>query len=70
MTRRQVEGFITHRLDMRKAATVSAGARAAAVLKWMLREEEVTVNPMAGLEAPIVPEQPVPVLEVGRSGRC
>ena len=65
VTRRQVEAFVRHRLDLRKPATVSAEFRALQQFwKWMLREDEITVNPMVGLEAPIVPEQPVPVLEV------
>ena len=65
VTRRQVEAFVRQRLGVRKPATVSAEFRALQQFwKWMVREDEITVNPMVGLEAPIVPEQPVPVLEV------
>jgi integrase/recombinase XerC len=65
VTRRHMEAFITHRLALRKPATVSAEFRALQQFwKWMVREDEITINPMTGLEAPIVPEQPVPVLDV------
>jgi trehalose-6-phosphate synthase len=65
LTRRWAEAFVRQRLAVRKPATVSAEFRALQQFwKWMLREDEVTVNPMVGLEAPTVPEQPVPVLEV------
>jgi integrase/recombinase XerC len=69
VTRRHMEAFITHRLGMRKPATVSAEFRALQQFwKWMVREDEIATNPMAGLEAPIVPEQPVPVLHPTRPG--
>jgi site-specific recombinase XerC len=31
--------------------------------KWAVSEEEVTASPMARMSAPIVPDQPVPVLD-------
>jgi site-specific recombinase XerD len=63
--RRDVEAFVTHRLTKVKAATVSVEYRALQQFwRWMVREEEVDRSPMDGMEAPIVPEQPVPVLDV------
>jgi site-specific recombinase XerD len=65
VTRRDIEGFVTARLAQVKPATVSADFRALQQFwKWMLQEDEIAVNPMIGLEAPIVPEQPVDVLDV------
>jgi site-specific recombinase XerD len=65
VTRRDIEAFVRHRLERVKPATVSADFRALQqFFKWMLREEEIDRNPMDGVEAPMVPEQPVPVLEV------
>ncbi|MDP9092271.1 MAG: tyrosine-type recombinase/integrase, partial [Actinomycetota bacterium] len=52
-----------HRLAQAKPATVSVDFRALQqFFKWLVREEEISANPMAGADAPIVPEQPVPVL--------
>ncbi|MCW2496438.1 tyrosine-type recombinase/integrase [Jatrophihabitans sp.] len=65
VSRRDIEAFVRARLDRVKPATVSADFRALQqFFKWMLREEEIDKNPMDGAQAPIVPEQPVPVLEV------
>lgn len=65
VTRRHIEGFVRWRLEQVKAATVSADFRALQqFFKWLTREEEIDRNPMDGAEAPLVPEQPVPVLEV------
>lgn len=73
VTRRDVEAYLRHRLDTPhrrtgkpiKPATVSVEYRALQQFwKWMVREEEIGQNPMDGAEAPIIPEQPVPVLEV------
>jgi site-specific recombinase XerD len=64
-TRRDVEAFVRHRLERVKPATVSADFRALQQFwKWMVREEEIVRSPMEGAQAPIVPEQPLPVLEV------
>jgi site-specific recombinase XerD len=63
--RRDLEAFITERLGKVKPATVSVEYRALQQFwRWMLREEEIDRSPMDGMDAPIVPEQPVPVLEV------
>jgi len=65
VTRRDVEAFVTARLGKVKPATVSADFRALQqFFKWLVREDEIGANPMAGAEAPIVPEQPVDVLDV------
>jgi site-specific recombinase XerD len=32
--------------------------------KWLVAEDELELNPMAGLDPPKVPEQPVPVLQI------
>jgi integrase/recombinase XerC len=65
VTRRDIEAFVTARLKVVKPATVSADFRALQQFwKWMVREDEIATNPMEGAEAPIVPEQPVPVLDV------
>lgn len=37
--------------------------------KWLHEEEEIPLNPMVGVAPPKVPEQPVPVLEVGELRR-
>jgi integrase/recombinase XerC len=63
--RRDLEAFVTRRLAQVKPATVSAEYRALQQFwKWMLREEEIQQSPMGGMVAPIVPEQPVPTIEV------
>jgi site-specific recombinase XerD len=63
--RRDIEGFVRFRLAQVKPATVSADFRALQqFFKWLVREEEIEKNPMDGAQAPVVPEQPVAVLEV------
>ena len=65
VTRRHIEGFVTDRLEQVKPATVSADFRALQqFFKWLVREEELDRNPMDGAVGPIVPEQPVPVLDI------
>src|SRR5215472_8675901 len=65
VARRDLEAYVAARLAEVKPATVSADFRALQQFwKWMVREDEVAVNPMSGAEAPIVPEQPVDVLGV------
>jgi site-specific recombinase XerD len=63
VTRRDIEAFVWHRLGQVKPATVSAEFRALQQFwKWLVLEEEIDRNPMDGAVAPMVPEQPVPVL--------
>jgi site-specific recombinase XerD len=65
ITRRHIEAFVRHRLEQVKPATVSADFRALQqFFKWLAREEEIDHDPMLGAVGPIVPEQPVPVLDV------
>lgn len=65
VTRRDIEAFVTHRLAHVKPATVSADFRALQqFFKWLMREEEIGRSPMDGAVGPIVPEQPVPVLDL------
>jgi site-specific recombinase XerD len=64
-TRRDIGAFVRHRLEVVKPATVSADFRALQQFwKWMAREEEIDKNPMDGAQAPLVPEVPVPVLDL------
>src|SRR5882757_916464 len=57
VTRRDIEAFVRQRLEVVKAATVSADFRALQqFFKWLVREDEIDHNPMLGAEAPIVPE--------------
>lgn len=63
--RRDIEAFVRFRLGQVKPATTSADFRALQqFFKWLVREEEIEKNPMDGAPAPLVPEQPIPVLEV------
>jgi integrase/recombinase XerC len=65
VTRRDIESFVSARLAQVKPATVSADFRALQqFFKWMVLEDEIERDPMAGAVAPIVPEQPVDVLDV------
>jgi integrase len=65
VTRRHIEAFVRHRLEHVKPATVSADFRALQqFFKWLAHEEEIDRNPMIGAVGPIVPEQPVPVLDI------
>lgn len=65
VTRRDIEAYVAHWLTVVKPATVSADFRALQqFFKWLLHEEEIARNPMEGAQAPIVPEQPVPLLNV------
>ena len=56
--------FIADQLATRSAATASVRFRALQQwFKWMTDEEEIKVNPMERMKAPIVPLQPPAVLE-------
>jgi integrase/recombinase XerC len=63
--RRDIEAFVTARLAQVKPASVSADFRALQqFFKWLEGEEEIERNPILGMRGPLVPEQPVAVLEV------
>ncbi len=63
ITRADVESFVTALLVRYKPATAAVRYRSLQQFwRWALAEGEVTVDPMAGMSPPSVPEQPVPVL--------
>ena len=65
VSRRDIESFVRLRLDQVKPATVSADFRALQqFFKWLMHEDEIERSPMEGAVAPIIPEQPVPVLDL------
>lgn len=58
-----VEAFIAHELTMWKPNT--AGVRYRSLqqfFRWLVIEDEISVSPMAKMDPPFVPEQPVPVV--------
>lgn len=62
--REHVETFIAHLLDTRSAATASVRFRALQqFFKWLAEEAEIDGSPMDRMKPPIIPEQPVPVIE-------
>ena len=64
MEKKHVEEFVAHLAETRSAATASVRYRALQQwFAWMAEEEEIAADPMARMRPPIVPEQPVPVLE-------
>lgn len=63
LRREHVAGFIDTYAPGRSAATVSQVYRALQQwMRWMVREEEIDADPMATMDPPLVPEQPVPIL--------
>ncbi|PWW24924.1 site-specific recombinase XerD [Geodermatophilus normandii] len=65
VTRRDLNAFLADRHDHAKPATVSVEYRALQQLyRWLREEDEVDRNPMDGMRAPTVPEQPVAVLSL------
>jgi site-specific recombinase XerD len=59
-----VESFIEHLLATRSPATANNRYRALQqFFAWLVDEDEVEVSPMARMRPPIVPEQPVDVLD-------
>lgn len=63
LTREHLEMFEVSLSEAgRKPSTVSVRHRALqAFFKWAISEREISQSPMAGMPAPIVPDQPVPV---------
>jgi site-specific recombinase XerD len=62
--RSHVEAYIERLLSTRTPATASNRFRALQQLfAWLADEEEIPASPMARMKPPIVPEQPVPVLD-------
>jgi site-specific recombinase XerD len=61
--REDLEAFLGELLQRRAAETVATRYRRLRVLyRWLEEEDEITVNPMAKMKPPIIPEQPVPVV--------
>jgi len=62
-TRADLEAFFVDQLTRNSAAAAATRHKHLRVLyRWLHEEEEIESNPMARIKAPIVPEQPVPVL--------
>jgi site-specific recombinase XerD len=58
-----VEDYLAEQTDRHKPATVAFRYRSLQQwCKWLAAEGELAADPMAGMSAPHVPEQPVPVL--------
>lgn len=65
LSREDVQRYIADYAVDKAPASVSFRFRALQQLfKWLLAEGEIDVDPMAGLDPPLVPEQPVPVIEL------
>lgn len=63
-TREDVRRFLADLAATRRPATVSVRYRALQQwFRWLHDEGEIDRDPMAGLKAPLVPEQPVPVVD-------
>lgn len=63
ITRELIEGFLAELAGRCKPATVSNRYRALrAFTGWLADEHELT-DPMRGMSPPIIPEEPVPILE-------
>src|SRR5919197_272447 len=58
-----LEAFLADLLARRSASTAATRHKVLRVLyRWLEEEDEVDQNPMARVKAPIVPEQPVPIV--------
>jgi integrase/recombinase XerC len=63
LKRQHVEGFMSDHAAGRSPGTVSVRYRSLQQwFGWLLDEEEIDTDPMARMDAPLVPEQPVPIL--------
>jgi integrase/recombinase XerC len=63
LDRAAVQDFLGDLAERYKPATVSVRFRALQQLfKWLVDEEELDASPMARMQPPVVPEQPVPIL--------
>ncbi len=57
------EAFLAGLAARRAPATVATRHKVLRILyRWLEEEDEIAANPMARIKAPIVPEQPVPVV--------
>jgi integrase/recombinase XerC len=63
VAQREVEEFMAHLAGTRSPGTASVTYRALQQwFRWLIREGELEVSPMARMRPPHVPEVPVPVL--------
>lgn len=70
LKRGDVEEFIAHLAETRSAATASVRFRSLQQLfSYLLDEEEITANPMVRMRPPLVPDKPVPVIELDDARR-
>jgi site-specific recombinase XerD len=61
--RADLEAFLPDLLARRSASTAATRHKVLRILyRWLEEEDEVEQNPMAKVKAPIVPEQPVPIV--------
>jgi site-specific recombinase XerD len=62
--RGDLEDFLADLLSRRSAATAATRHKVLRIFyRWLEEEDEITASPMARIRAPIIPEQPVPVVE-------
>jgi site-specific recombinase XerD len=62
--RSDLEDFLADLLRRRSAATAATRHKVLRIFyRWLEEEDEITASPMARIQAPIIPEQPVPVVE-------
>ena len=59
--RADLEAFLADLLNRRSASTVATRHKVLRIL-YLQEEDEIDQNPMARVEPPIVPEQPVPIV--------
>jgi len=65
ITREYIEAYIADQLQTRSPATAHQRYRGLRqYFKWLAEEGEVTESPMIHMKPPILPEKPVPVVEV------
>jgi hypothetical protein len=64
MHRRDIETFVRHRRERVKPATVSADFRALQQFSSGSSARKISTAPRRRRVRPIVPEQPIPVLQV------
>ena len=65
VARAHVQAFIGHLAATKAASTASNRYRALQqFFKWAVEEDEIDISPMMKTSGPIVPEQPVPVVEI------
>ena len=63
ITRDDIACFLVDQLDRHKPASAAVRFRSLRrFYRWLVAEDIITTSPMAGMGAPTVPEQPVPVV--------